>query len=771
MKNKHFYAVLTFTVIFVFITSLFTVVNVSADEGTPPVPTEEPALPPTEEPAAETGSTPTSTPEADTPVEILESAPEGVDVIVLDENGDPMSLVVEEAAQIIMIGDPMWCPDGDTPGTDALDSIIECTPSFASFTDLINELTTNTATYNGSGTIYVAYDYDATVAGDAGSDIIFDYGDLALTNLAVQGGWDFTSDSVFGTSTIDLGTGNSVEFWDWGGYATPGSLTLRDIIITNSDGLYIGDDSDFTTADVTLDNVGVIDTTWGTYIGTEGDVNISNSNFNDTQADDGLVVENSGTITLTDVIATGNSGSGAILDNSCGCVTTNIFISSSSFDLNGTSEYDRGLIAHSNGDIALANVSASGNSGGGAELINCFFDFYDFTGCFNTNPATITITGTNIFNNNGYIPPQFLGSGPYGSVGLWAGSNNGVSISGVTAQNNGAGDIGGGALLFTQAGNLFVTNSNFNENCMDCYLGFGFIALNLGGDVTLDGVTANGTGNQASYTPTQGLGGMIFNLSGNTIVKNSDFSENCSLDGCFGAGLGILSFGDVYLNHVTANNNGTAIGGGMGATINTGNNIDIYCSTFNNNFGSGLLASAPGVINLNGVTSSGNSIADSLSYGSLNINPFDCDPEGKSPRKAGLPINIIPVTGGLDCTAYSGTLLILPNGDNALFPCPIQDEGRIEVVTSEDLPADLPEGNEFISSFTTFLFKDGQTQEISEGLITISFMIPDGADKEALSILHWNGTEWIDLGGAVSEDGLHFEVPTKLIGTFVLVSK
>ena len=166
--------------------------------------------------------------------------------------------------------------------------------------------------------------------------------------------------------------------------------------------------------------------------------------------------------------------------------------------------------------------------------------------------------------------------------------------------------------------------------------------------------------------------------------------------------------------------------------------------------------------------------SDAFFSGSLVLSD-DCtipaDEEEEKDPKPGLPINIIPVTGGFDCTIFSGTLLLLPNGDNALFPCPIQDEGRIELVSNDALPGSLPEGNEFISAFTTVLFKDGKPQETSEESIIISFMIPDGVDKEGLSILYWNGTEWTDLGGAVSADGLYFQVPTNLIGTFVLVSK
>lgn len=769
MKNKQLFTLLSIAVIFVFITSLFSTVNVLADDNTPPVPTEEPALPPTEEPTAETESVPTSepeaapteTPEIDTPAEVIESAPEGVDVVVLDENGDPMSLVTEEAAQIIMAGDPQWCMEGHTPADDPAGGTF-CTGKFTHFSGpggLIEELTNFTGIDTGSGTIYVSYDYDATTAGDAGSDIIFDYSDVALTDLVVQGGWNFASNSVFGTSTINLGVGNSLEFWDWGGYGVPGSLTLRDIIITNGDGLYIGDDNDLTTANVTLDNVDVIGTEGGAYIGTDGDVIISNSKFNDTKDNDGLYVEYAGNITLTEVFATGNYGNGAFLDNSCGCVLGNIFISSSTFDSNGMGGdgVGRGLIAYSNGDMTLTNVSASGNAGGGAELKN------DMGGS-----GSITLTGSNVFNNNGFNMAP--------SVGLYAVSNGNVTLSGIVASGNGLG-FGGGTFVGTNNGNISITNSNFSNNCILCEIGFGLVAMGNGGDITLNAVTANNNVNDPAngYTGSAlGFGALIFNMYGNTFVLNSNFNNNCALGDCLGGGIEVLSYGNVYFGNVNANGNGTTDGGGASIMTNNGD-VNIYCSNFNNNTGYGLSVDSSNPITLNGVTISGNSAGDIKLSGSgmLTVNPFNCNPEPGGHKKPlpGLPINIIPVTGGFDCTIFSGTLLLLPNGDNALFPCPIQDEGRIELVSNDALPGSLPEGNEFISAFTTFLFKDGKAQETSEESIIISFMIPDGVDKEGLSILYWNGTEWTDLGGAVSADGLYFQVPTNLIGTFVLVSK
>jgi hypothetical protein len=53
----------------------------------------------------------------------------------------------------------------------------------------------------------------------------------------------------------------------------------------------------------------------------------------------------------------------------------------------------------------------------------------------------------------------------------------------------------------------------------------------------------------------------------------------------------------------------------------------------------------------------------------------------------------------------------------------------------------------------------------------VSFLIPDGMQDAEFAILFWDGTQWVELEGNLSKDGLHFEVTTSFAGTFVLVTK
>ena len=104
MFKQSRFVFLTVTLLLVFFVSLARPMAVYADDSAPPPPTEEPANPPTEEAPVETESAPTEAPSepsaTETPTEpatesepvvvseILEAAPEGTEVVVLDENSE-----------------------------------------------------------------------------------------------------------------------------------------------------------------------------------------------------------------------------------------------------------------------------------------------------------------------------------------------------------------------------------------------------------------------------------------------------------------------------------------------------------------------------------------------------------------------------------------------------------------------------------------------------------------------------------------------------------
>lgn len=558
MKNRQLFTLLSIAVIFVFITSLFTTVNVLADDNTPPAPTEEPALPPTEEPAAETESAPTSipeadpseTPEVDTPAEVIESAPEGVDVVVLDENGEPMSLVTEEAAEIIMSGDPIWCPENVTPGNDSLS---QCTPAYTDLASLIDDLANGlTGTYVGNGTIYIASDYSASEGG-----IIIDHtaGNLSgLGNLVIQGGWDLntlsgTYNQLIGNSTLD-GTWLLIDNW-------AGNITVNNIFINNSDydGLYIN-----TEGDVSLDYVDVNNSDRsGVYVESGGDVTVTNSEFTgngiegyyysdvDTTeyiADPGLFIAADGDVTLNNVSAVGNGDSGVDIESG-----GDVEITNSDFNDNGLDGYyywesdayeiymaGDGVSVCADGDITLGDVYATGNGGNGASL--CSGGDVDVT--------------ESIFSENGWGEDDGYGADwqyyeneygysteIYGGNGLTVHAFDDITINNIESTEN----AGNGAELYAE-GDITITDSMFghpegggngdlghfyisndfeddgDDFSADFYLeyhaGNGLIA-EAGGSITLAEIFAAGNANTGAELDAD---------LGNVSITDSEFSYN-----------------------------------------------------------------------------------------------------------------------------------------------------------------------------------------------------------------------------------------------------
>ena len=135
-------------------------------------------------------------------------------------------------------------------------------------------------------------------------------------------------------------------------------------------------------------------------------------------------------------------------------------------------------------------------------------------------------------------------------------------------------------------------------------------------------------------------------------------------------------------------------------------------------------------------------------------------------------INVQDTSGqgnGLDCTQYAGTELVLPNGDHVLMPCPIGSKpgttGTLNRVNNDNLPGKLDSKYTFISAFDAEV-----NPSLTGGMMTVSFMVPSGKQGSNFTILHWDGTKWVSLGGTATPPG-YFSVSTNLTGNFVLVTQ
>jgi hypothetical protein len=232
-------------------------------------------------------------------VEILAQIPEGTQLVILDEDGQVEPLASEKAAEIVVTGDPIWCPEGVTTPQANTDG---CTDSWDSFEELLDELATNTSTYTGIGTVYVAYDYASIL------DTFIEFNSSFLPTLGsitLQGGWDFTTQTLHASNPYSTLNNASLAIINW-----DGNVTIRNIIINSSDyGLEVEAAGNVDIANVTVTNTTSYD---GISVDTDGDVNLSNvvSSMN---ANDGVSILSGGSVTITNGSFTNNSNAGAAI--------------------------------------------------------------------------------------------------------------------------------------------------------------------------------------------------------------------------------------------------------------------------------------------------------------------------------------------------------------------------------------------------------------------------------------------------------------------------
>jgi hypothetical protein len=641
----------------------------------------------------------------------------------------------------------MWCPAGVLPGGGG------CTDKFLTPQDLINDMdasnpnTPGLGFYEQHGIIYFTADPGGAfvLTPGAGTELqTSDYNTLKVYDLTLQGGWN----------GLNEGSGFALS-----GQTDFGANRVR---IGAVDNPWAGN--------ITINNISISGVTGGT------------TTANNT----GLVVYTAGAINIDSVISQNNAANGAILDNTSSAPDSSdnsVIVQNSSFDGNTLN----GLRVASNGNITLSGLIAQGNTRNGALLNNT-------TGTGNITTSSSTLSGNGI-------------------RGLDVLSNGNITLIGVLANEN----VSSGTRLdnWSGSGSLSVSNSSFTGNGVD-----GLDAYS-NGDITLANVIASFNAE---------IGASLVNDSGegNVTVSNSTFNSNTSIQGQGqNLGLEIISNGDVTLDMVTANDNTGAngssiVGGGVLVQNSIFNNNDnglyleadeaeVVCSQFNNNAAYGIDGLNVLVLfTLDDVTFSANGSGDYA--GSPFVTTGGCSvdegggeegggeegggeegggegeevegEEGGGESSSSGPAEIIPLTGlalnivsvagsenvNLNCEAFSGTKLILPNGDSLILPCPIRDDGTLMAQAQDGLPGQLDDQFEFLSAMNTGVIRDGQALSMVDTGMIVEFVIPDGQNAENLAILHWDGSEWAEFPGNVTADG-YFAVTTNFTGVFVLVTK
>jgi hypothetical protein len=420
MLTNKLHPILAFILIMVICASLVNVQSVRADGETPteppaptevateppaaPAPTQAATEPPTEAPVASTPepAEPTAQPveATSTPIaEILTQVPEGTQVVVTDENGSPIPLATQEAAQITTVVDPIWCPEGTLPGA------VGCSASYSTISALINNMVSNTAFYTQNGVIYFTTDPGTGTFNLSPTTLTSDFDTLKSYNLTVQGGWNgstaspsFSGQTDFGSRPITIGS--STNPW-------VGNVTLNDIVFCgnvavacsaiNQTALTIHT----TTGDITLSNVDVNNQAGGKNTAlletTSGDIHVSNGTFDGNNSNSaGLsATSGGGTITISDSAFTENKR--PTPPNTFDGATLSAPVVNLS-NVTATGNDGNGITINNADTATLVNVLANGN---GTDITPTGFTNNIGSGVFfNGNPGSKLILIGGQFNNN-----------------------------------------------------------------------------------------------------------------------------------------------------------------------------------------------------------------------------------------------------------------------------------------------------------------------------------------------------------------------------------
>ena len=506
---------------------------------------------------------------------------------------------------------------------------------------------------------------------------------------------------------------------------------------------------------------------------------------------DGLRALSNVDITLAaNLTSTGNGRYGAFLSNSAGA--GNITLTGTSIFNGNTSD---GLHALSSGTISnTASLTADSNDRYGIYLDNI------------TDSGFISLNGVTTSNNT--------------LTGLNVLSSGVISLANITANNNGTKGNPGfryGTYLDNRTGNAGVTISGVNDFSGNYSTG---LVVLTNGTIIANGLNASENGNTGNSNSNYGYGVFLDNSSGAAGVALTD----ASVFNNYSSGLSVNSMSSVTLNNITAGVSVATGNGGHGVIIVSGStvsltgtnnmignvlsgvhvtaagNINIYNTTANtngqhgfyvettngvtilkcgngeNNGLYGVIAGQTIALHLLGMNLNGNVLGEINSNNAI-IHHGNCDKvfDQSSNTLTQLGINAVFMAEAsewvtLDCSLYSGTKLILPNGDFALLPCPIGESASMNTLSKAGLPGALPIGWVFGSGFTLDVIANEQFAENVSGQVTISFMIPTSISSDVLAILFWNGSEWVDVDG-VHNDGNRIEAQVDSPGMFVLVSK
>jgi hypothetical protein len=749
MTAKKHYSIFAAILIFVVCANLLNVHSVLADGETPtepPAATEVVTEPPVESTPIPVESTPDPVEATAAPVEeILTQVPESTEVVILDESGNSVPLATEEAAQIAEVVDPMWCPEGVSPGGAG------CTTNFSSIGALLTYMAgpSHTASFAQNGIIYFTaspgggtLELTDSNLGSSVFDTLNDY------NLTLQGGWNgdsvspsFSGQSNFGTSEITIG--NSLNPW-------VGNITLNDITFMSNTQTSLTVYT--TTGNITLSNVDVnnqrngsntallstssgnINVTDGTYDGNaansagfsattgSGSITITDTSFTDNRKPgndvtydgatlsapivtltnvtathndgDGITVNNANVVTLNNVVASnngtgispppglaGNDGSGILINGNVG---SNVFINGGTF--NNNQEYGVEVGNPANTTIYIQSAPAcTGNDSNAAPTNSC----YNFTPIVDNTAPVITPSVSGTAGLNGWYTSDVNVSWSVSDAESGTMSSTGCTASNLTAETSGV------TLTCSATNNVDLSNS---------------VSVTIKIDKSAPTLTLPSN----ITTTATGPSGAVVDYS---VSATDNFDPSISAI-CSPASGSTFGLGTTTANCSSTDEAGNTATGSFQVTVNAqaATPTDTPAAT-------PPTPAATSVAPTN--TSSGSSTSNTTS--SL----------------------IIPLTGGvidLDCNSSFSMF-----GIKLTFLNLCDQQTTIKNVTADSLPGKLPQSFSFVMGLDVKVLSNGQAiQALPNGTgIEMDFPI-SGTDQFA--VLYWNGSSWVEISQQISED-------------------
>jgi hypothetical protein len=385
-------------------------------------------------------------------------------------------------------------------------------------------------------------------------------------------------------------------------------------------------------------------------------VNLSNVVFSENNGY-GLYITSLGSVTLKNVNSTGNLGGyGAKIDNCLSnlgvCAGYGNITISGTYGLNNFDDNTSiGLQISSRGTVSLTNVNASGNADGGVYIFNSYDNAYgnvtvkssskktnlvmsdNHTGCTIYSSGIVTLmnataegntnSGFEVDNSSALTPKKatlmYLLAANNGNNGVWVGSVGLITVANVEGYSNSTG------VSLTNWEVTTPQSISISRVKVDGNSGSGLI-VNSKGDVTLNNIIATANNYGAYITNTWGtdskvtvLGSMGENIfSGNSeeglTINSNGIVSLTSVTAMNNLGSGILSntaasltasklmlynngrYGftgivdqDVSLSGVQSYNNGSANNGdGLYLTLQSSSIVKILQSVFAGNYGSGI---------------------------------------------------------------------------------------------------------------------------------------------------------------------------------------